>query len=80
MKVRRVSKAIQAGDGHVLKPSRTLQGLSRYKLPHVPHFLFVEKSFSLLGYPRVPKSRLKQLIIREMRKCRNKEKAVKQRK
>lgn len=24
---------------------------------HLPHFLFVEKSFSLLGIPRVPKSR-----------------------
>ena len=44
-----------------------------YKSPTMsPHFLFVEKGFSLLDPPQVPKSRLKQLLIREVRKCRNK--------
>ena len=32
------------------------------KVPLCPHFLFVEKGFSLLGLPWVPKSRLKQLL------------------
>ena len=44
MKVRRGSKAIQTGDSHVLKLSRTLQNFSRYKLLQVSHFLFVEKA------------------------------------
>lgn len=41
-------------------------------------FLFVEEDFSLLGLPFVPKSRLKQILAREVREGRNKGKAVKQ--
>ena len=44
-----------------LKWSRALQGTPGYKSPH---FLLVEKAFSLLGLPWIPKSRLKQLLIR----------------
>jgi hypothetical protein len=33
----------------------------------VPHFLCSEKDFSLLGLPRIPKSRSKQLLIRKVR-------------
>ena len=46
----------------------------------VPCSLLVEKGFSLLGLPWVPKSRLKQLLIREVREHRNKGRAVKQEK
>ena len=37
----------------------------------VPCFLFEEKGFGLLGFPWVPESRPKQLLIREVRKRRN---------
>ena len=51
-------------------------GLSWVKKPVcVPCFLFVEKGFTLL--PEAPKNRLKQLLIRGVRKYRNKEKTVK---
>lgn len=55
-------------------------GPSGYKSPSVSliSFLFGRKGFSLLGLPRVSKSRLKQLLIQEVRECRNKGKAVKQ--
>lgn len=33
---------------------------------HIPCFLFAEKSFSHLGLPWIPKSRHKQLLIREV--------------
>ena len=46
----------------------------------IPWFLFVERGFHLLGFPWVPKSKLKQLLIREVRECRNKGKAVTQEK
>ena len=52
-----------------------------YKRPPVsPVSCLVEKGFSLQGLPSVPKSRLKQLLIREVRECRNKGKAIKQEK
>ena len=44
------------------------------KVLHVPCFLFGEKSFSLLSLPWVPKNRLNQLLIREVRAYRKKEK------
>lgn len=53
IKVRRGSKAIQAGDGYVLKLSRTLQNLSRYKLLQVSHFLFVEKALVSEAIPEL---------------------------
>ena len=60
-----------------LKLSRALWGPPGYKSPFISlHFLFVEKDFSLLGLPWVPNSRLKQLLIREVREC----KVVKQEK
>ena len=42
-----------------------------------PYFLFAQKGFSLPYLPWVAKSRLKQLLIREVKECRNKGKAVK---
>ena len=47
---------------------------------HVSCFLFAKKGFNLLGLPWVPKSRVKLLLIREVREYRNKGKAVKQEK
>ena len=58
-----------------LKPSSTLQGPPEYKSPCVTCFWFVEKGFSLLDCPAVPKS--KQLLIREVKEFWNKGKAVK---
>ena len=46
----------------------------------VPCFLFVEKGFSLLGLTWVPKSKHKQILIKEVREYRNKGKVVKQEK
>lgn len=43
----------------------------------VSHFLSVGKGFSLQDSPWVPKSRLKQILIREVKECRNKGKADK---
>lgn len=55
-------------------------GTSWYKGPSVPSLLLLaDKGFSLLGFLWVPKSRVKQLLIREVRGCRNKGKVVKKR-
>ena len=46
-------------------------GTSWYKGPSVPSLLLLaDKGFSLLGFLWVPKSRVKQLLIREVRGCR----------
>ena len=46
-------------------------------IPKIFHVLFlVEKGFSVLYFPRVPKSRLSQLVIRKVRGCGNKGQAV----
>ena len=42
------------------------------KAPLCPHFLFVEKVSCFLGLSWIPNSRLKQLLIREVREHRNK--------
>lgn len=42
-----------------------------------PHFVFVERSISLLGLTLTSKIRLRELLIREMRKCRNNGQVVK---
>ena len=56
-----------------LIPSRTLWGPPVYKEPfHVPHFLFVGKGLQLPRPSWTPKSIFKQLLIREVRECRNK--------
>ena len=36
-----------------------------------------KKTFNLLGFPSVPRNRLEQLLMREMREHRNKRKAIK---
>ena len=41
----------------------------------ISNFLFVETGFSVLGLSWVPKSRIKQLLIREARECRNRGKS-----
>ena len=46
-------------------------------MSHVFFFCLQEKGFNLTGLPKNPKSRLKQLLIREERECKNKAKAVK---
>lgn len=48
------------------------------KAPSSPLFLVYRKRFSLPGLPWVPKSRHSQLLIWEVKQCRNKGKAVKQ--
>ena len=58
----------------VLKLSRALPGT---KASPCPHFLFVQKCFSLLGFLCVPKSSFKQFLIREVRGCRKKVKVSK---
>ena len=59
-----------------LKPSRTLRGPPGHKAPPCPLFLVENKSFSLLGLSWVPKSRHTQVLIKEVRECRNKGKAI----
>ena len=57
------------------------EGASWVQKPvHVLPFLFVEKGFCLLALPWVPKNRPKQLLIREVKECRNKGKSAKQEK
>lgn len=49
--------------------SKTLQGPPGYKASQVPHILFAERAVDLLGLLSS-----KELIIREARELRNKEK------
>ena len=44
----------------------------------IPCFSFAEKDSSFLVFPWIPKSRLMQLLSREVRECRGKGEAVKQ--
>ena len=65
--------------GLMMKPSRTLWGPPRHKSPFMSPISCLEKNgFGLLGLPWVPKSKHKQLLIREVRGCKNKGKAIKQ--
>ena len=48
-------------------------GTHQYQASRVFHFLFVKKSLRLLGLSPVPRSWLKQLIIREVEKQKQKE-------
>ena len=44
----------------------------------IPRFSFVEKDSSFLVLPWIPKSRLMQLLSREVRECKGEGEAVKQ--